>query len=144
MPSNVYNQIHAESYDADDQRQPLIAFYLRQWEQAGQPSPLLEPMCGTGFFLIPFLEAGADIDGLDSSPYMLAICRDKCVERGLNPQLYKQFLEDMVLPRKYGFIFIPDRSFAQIYDQDAAQECLMRLRNSLLIRPPIMVKLPGR
>jgi SAM-dependent methyltransferase len=132
MPSNFYNQIYAEGYDANDQRQPLVAFYLRQWEQAGKPSPLLEPMCGTGFFLIPFLEAGADIDGLDSSPYMLAICRAKCVEKGLSIRLYEQTLEDMSLPRKYSFIFIPDRSFAQIYDKAAAHESLVRLRNSLL------------
>ena len=126
MPSNFYRQIYAESYDTDDQRQPLVAFYLRQWEQAGKPSPLLEPMCGTGFFLIPFLEAGADIDGLDSSPYMLAICQAKCAAKGLRPRLYQQLLEGMALPRKYGFLFIPDRSFAQIYDQDAAHECLVR------------------
>ena len=67
MPSNFYNQIYAEGYDADDQRQPVVAFYLCQWEQAGKPSPLLEPMCGTGFFLIAFLEAGADIDGLEEN-----------------------------------------------------------------------------
>ena len=128
MPSNFYNQIHAESYDAGDQRQPLLAFYLRQWEQAGQPSPLLEPMCGTGFFLIPFLEAGADIDGLDSSPHMLAICQAKCAEKELSPRLYEQLLEDMSLPRKYGFMFIPDRSLAQIYDKEAAHECLVPTR----------------
>jgi SAM-dependent methyltransferase len=132
MPSNFYSQIYAESYDAGDQRQPLVAFYLRQWEQAGKPSPVLEPMCGTGFFLIPFLEAGADIDGLDSSPSMLAICRAKCAEKELTPRLYEQLLEDMSLPRKYGFMFIPDRSFAQIYAKDAAHECLVRLRNALL------------
>lgn len=132
MSSNFYNQIYAEGYDADDQRQPLVAFYLRQWEQAGKPSPLLEPMCGTGFFLIPFLEAGADIDGLDSSPYMLAICRAKCAEKGLHPHLYEQLLEEISLPRIYGFVFIPDRSFAQIYHKDTAHACLVSLRNSLL------------
>jgi ubiquinone/menaquinone biosynthesis C-methylase UbiE len=90
MPSNFYSQIYAEGYDAGDQRQSLVDFYLRQWEQAGKPSPLLEPMCGTGFFLVPFLEADADIDGLDSSPYMLAICQAKCADKGLHPQLYEQ------------------------------------------------------
>ena len=64
------SRIYAEGYDVDEHRQPLLAFYLNRWRQAGSPTPLLEPMCGTGFFLIPFLEAGADIDGLDAAHAM--------------------------------------------------------------------------
>jgi SAM-dependent methyltransferase len=126
------SRIYAEGYDVDEHRQPLLAFYLNRWRQAGSPTPLLEPMCGTGFFLIPFLEAGADIDGFDASPHMLAECRRKCAAKGLTPTLYQQLLEEMTLPRQYGFIFIPDRSFALIYDLSAAQECLHQLAKQLL------------
>lgn len=89
-------------------------------------------MCGTGFSLIPFLEAGADIDGLDASPYMLAECHRKCAEKGLHPVLYQQMIEDIALPRRYGFIFIPDRSIAHIYDQELAQKCLRKIYEHLL------------
>jgi SAM-dependent methyltransferase len=126
------SRIYAEGYDVDEHRQPLLAFYLNRWRQAGSPTPVLEPMCGTGFFLIPFLEAGADIDGLDASPHMLAECRRKGAAKGLMPTLYQQLLEEMTLPRQYGFIFIPDRSFALIYDLDAAQECLHHLSKHLI------------
>jgi len=88
-------------------------------------------MCGTGFFLIPFLEAGADIDGVDASPHMLARCQQKCAAKGLSPGLYHQSLEDMALPRQYSFIFIPDRSFSLIYDKPVAQACLHKLWEQL-------------
>ncbi len=39
------------------------SFYGKLYAE-GKPMPVLEPMCGTGLNLLPFLEAGADIDGL--------------------------------------------------------------------------------
>lgn len=127
MQGSFYGRIQSENYDFGDERHDLLAYYQNQWQVLGNPSPLLEPMCGTGFFLIPFLETGADIDGLDSSPFMLAECKKKCAKKGLNPTLYQQLLEEIALPRKYGFIFIPDRSLAHIYQKDKAQLCLRQL-----------------
>lgn len=124
MSGSFYGKLYAETYDVGDQRHDASAFYLQLWANLGRPQPVLEPMCGTGFFLVPFLEAGAQIDGLDSSPYMLEICREKCIQRGYHPDLYQAYVEQIELPRRYGLIFIPDRSFAQIYDQQQAQACL--------------------
>jgi SAM-dependent methyltransferase len=129
---SFYGKINSRRYDTGDNRHNILAYYLKLWEKAGKPQPVLEPMCGTGFFLIPFLDAGADIDGLDSSPYMLEICRDKAHQKNYYPTLHEQFLENMALPRKYGFIFIPDRSFGHLYDKTAAQETLAKLAASLL------------
>ena len=111
---------------------------------AGPAGAVLEPMCGTGLKLIPMLEAGAEGDGLDASPFMLAICREKCEARGLDCTLYEQFLEQVALPRRYGFIFIPDRSFGHIHDKTQAAECLRRMYDHLVpggwlvldVRPP--------
>ena len=59
---------------------------------------------------------------------MLEVCRKKCQKAGLDSTLYEQFLEQMDLPRKYGFIFIPGGSYGHIYDKTIAAECLRRLR----------------
>ena len=40
--------------------------------------------------MIPYLQAGLDVEGADSSPEMLAICRRKAAEAGLSPVLYQQ------------------------------------------------------
>ena len=137
MNHSIYGEIYSESYDSDSpetgsRKHPLLAFYLSRWEQAGKPAPVLEPMCGTGFSLIPFLEEGADIDGLDASPYMLSECRKKCSAKGLHPTLHQQLIEDLALPRRYRFIFIPDRSIAHIYDKEVAQKCLGKIYEHLL------------
>jgi hypothetical protein len=132
MPDSFYGKLYAETYDIGDQRHEALAFYLQQWEKLGRPTPVLEPMCGTGFFLLPFLGAGAQIDGLDSSLYMLDICRDKCVKRGFDPRLYQQYIEQMELPRQYALIFIPDRSFSHIYDKNVAQVCLHTLASHIV------------
>jgi hypothetical protein len=50
----------------------------------------------------------------------------------LEPTLYQQLLEDISLPRKYGFIFIPNRSFAHLYEKEVAQACLKKLWDYLL------------
>lgn len=49
----------------------------------------LEVACGTGRILLPCLQAGVDIDGLDLFPEMLAVLRRRAAELGLAPRLYR-------------------------------------------------------
>jgi 2-polyprenyl-3-methyl-5-hydroxy-6-metoxy-1,4-benzoquinol methylase len=46
---------------------------------------ILEAMVGKGCLLIPLLEAGLNVEGIDASSDMLAACRRNCAARGLNP-----------------------------------------------------------
>jgi SAM-dependent methyltransferase len=84
-------------------------------------------MSGSGRFLIPFLERGIDIDGVDASPHMLQACRNHCQRKGLIPVLYQQLLQELNLPRQYGYIFIPASSFGLIADRQAATDSLRRM-----------------
>ena len=145
MRPSFYGKIYSAGYDTGDQgREAFLPFYLDQWQQAGKPTPVLEPMCGTGLNLLAFLAAGADIDGLDASPYMLAECRKKTTEQARQTGLYQQRLEEMALSRQYGFMFIPDRAFGHIHEPSVAQICLAKLWAHLLpggilvfdVRPP--------
>lgn len=83
-------------------------FYLELIEQYGQPA--LDVGCATGRLRLDYLENGIDVEGIDVSPEMLAICRQKAKARGLRPVLYQQALERMELPRKYRTILVPCRS----------------------------------
>ena len=132
VPTSAYGRLCTEVYDLGDQdsRQHILDFYLRHWE--GTRGPVLEAMCGTGYFLIPFMERGADIDGVDASPHMLKALRQKCDARALNPALYTQIIQQLDLPRKYGYVLIPDRSFALLNDIETAREGLQRLLDHLL------------
>lgn len=156
MVPSFYGPLCARRYDIGTEPDEIFTFYLNQWKKLGCPSPVLEPMCGTGLNLIPFLQAGADADGLDSSPHMLQICQQKWNALGFQPlsppHLYEQPLETMTLPRLYGFIFIPGGSFGHIYDLNLARTSLQRLADHLLpggwlvldVRPPAQLKLFGK
>ena len=45
---------------------------------------ILEAAVGSGRVIIPLLEAGFTVDGIDYSPEMLESCRIRCKERGLH------------------------------------------------------------
>jgi hypothetical protein len=145
MKQSFYGRLYAQGYEIGTDPSEVLTFYLDQWERSGKPGPVLEPMCGTGLNLIPFLQAGAMGDGLDASPHMLMILQRKLSELGLTCHLYQQHLEAMEIPPRYGFIFIPGGSFGHIYDKASAAECLKRIRAHLLpdgwlvfdVRPPM-------
>lgn len=78
---------------------PEIAYFQKQIERGGQPA--LDAGCGTGRLLIPFLQAGLDVDGCDLSADMLALCRERAAHEGLHPTLFQQALYELNLPRSY-------------------------------------------
>ena len=75
---------------------------------------ILEAAVGSGRLLIPLLEAGLLVDGVDDSEDMLAACRSRCAQRGLHPRLYQARLQDLSLPDRYEAIIVPAGSFLLI------------------------------
>src|SRR5204863_514268 len=74
-------------------------FYLEIVREFGHP--VLDVGCGTGRILLDFLQLGIDIDGVDNSPEMLAICRERAAKLVLAPVLHQQEMESLDLPRQY-------------------------------------------
>jgi len=60
---------------------------MRHVATTGQPA--LDVGCGTGRLLLDFLASGMDIDGVDNSPEILALCCETAQQRGLEPRLYE-------------------------------------------------------
>jgi len=108
---SLYLSLCTEFFDLDKPTPPAeeYAFFRKYLEAA--TGPILEPMCGTGRYLIPFLEDGYTVDGFDASPFMLTALKQKCLTKNLNPHIWEQFLEDVSTTKKYNLIFIPDSSF---------------------------------
>jgi len=126
-----YLPLCTEYYDLDKPTAPEkdLNFYLSFIREA--QGKILEPMCGSGRFLIPMVERGFDIDGFDASEAMLASLRGKCREKSLSPNIWKGFLQDLDEPAKYSLIFIPSGSFGLILDLDEAAYCLKKIYESL-------------
>ena len=89
-------------------------FYLDVVKRYGQP--VLDVGCGTGRILLDFMQQGIDIEGVDNSPDMLALLRQKAETLHLNPTFYQQEMTELSLPRKYQTILIPSSSFQLLLD----------------------------
>ena len=83
---------------------PEIDYFRRFIEDGGEPA--LDLACGTGRLLVPWLEAGLDVDGVDVSEDMLALLRERAERQGLSPTLYAQPMHELDLPRRYRTIVI--------------------------------------
>ena len=97
-------------------------FYGQIIAESGQP--VLDVGCGTGRLLLDYMQQGIDIDGVDNSPEMLALCRQKAQQLGLQPTLYQQGMETLALPRTYRTILVPSSSFQLVIEPTAASTAL--------------------
>ncbi|CAG7659058.1 class I SAM-dependent methyltransferase [Paenibacillus allorhizosphaerae] len=92
---------------------------------------ILEPMTGSGRFLIPLLEAGHIVDGVDASPDMLASCRKRLEERSLKADLYQMKLQELDLSHRYDAIIVPAGSFLLVEKRSESIDVLKRFYNLL-------------
>ncbi|WP_296596908.1 bifunctional 2-polyprenyl-6-hydroxyphenol methylase/3-demethylubiquinol 3-O-methyltransferase UbiG [Phenylobacterium sp.] len=143
MAANRYGSIAAEIYDIDKPyfALPDTRFHLERF--AGFDRPILEPACGSGRTLVPFLQAGLDVTGFDPSGEMLERCRVRCADAGFAPDLSRQRCEDFAYDRRFGAILIPVGSFTLIDDFAAAMAVLRRFRDHLESGGVLVIDLQG-
>jgi len=127
----LYRSLCTEFFDLDKPTAPLqeYNFYLDYIQKTS--GPILEPMCGTGRYLIPLAKAKFDVHGFDASEFMLSALYTKCAAKNLNPRVWQQFLQDLDIPERYNFIFIPDSSFSLILDPATIMTCLQKIFDHL-------------
>lgn len=110
--------------------------------------PVLDVGCGTGRLLLDYMQEGVDIDGVDISPDMLALCRKKAAQLGLEPNLYQQPMHGLRLPRRYRIVMVPSSSFQLVTDPVLAKKAMERFHQSLepggiLIMPFMIIWQPS-
>jgi SAM-dependent methyltransferase len=107
MQPKEYRTLHAEWYDlvsgAKDHSEE-IDFWARSIEKAGEPA--LELGSGTGRVLVPLLEQGFRVVGIDTSQDMMARCLATCEAKGLKAELHEQSMLEFDLPREFGLVFL--------------------------------------
>lgn len=123
---NYYGRLCMETYEALHAAAPEdeLAFYL-SYARAGDK--ILEPMCGSGRFLIPFMERGFDITGIDLSEEMLSALYRKTPQAHAFKGDILEFSSDVL----YDYIFISSGSFSLFTDEGAADRVLVKLRSLL-------------
>lgn len=128
-----YQQLCSEYYDLyrPEAGSKEVNFYSQRLKTV--PGPILEAMCGSGRILIPLLEKGYQIDGVDNAEHMLSNCQERCLKKQLKVELFNQPLEKLSLSKKYGCIFIALGSFQHFANQRVtAFQALQRLYDHLV------------
>ncbi len=130
---------------------PNPAPYIRFVRRSGEPA--LELGCGDGDPLLDLRARGLDVEGLDSSPDMLARCRADAAARGLVVTLHESPMETMELRRHYRSIYLAGPSFNLLPDDDTAWRALARIRAHLepdgsaliplFVPPPVLPRALG-
>jgi ubiquinone/menaquinone biosynthesis C-methylase UbiE len=149
MPQDYeYRGLVAQSWDllrGDTSGWEDRAFYRALIER--RQGPALDVGCGTGRLTLDYLRTGLDIDGVDNSPEMLALCRARAAAEGVDVdgRLYEQEMDRMALPRRYAVIFVPSSSFQLLTEPAAAVAAMQRFHEHLepggLLVMPFMSKL---
>jgi len=122
--SPAYQALCSNFYDLDKPFPTVeeLSFYLKLAKEAS--GSILEPMCGTGRFLIPLLEQGYSVTGFDSSAEMLHRCHQKCLEKHLTSNLHQADFETFLPSEIYQLIFIPSGSFGHLISPKAIDQAL--------------------
>lgn len=111
-----------------------VAFFVEAAQAAG--GPVLEVGCGTGRVLIPTARAGVDIIGLDASPQMLAVCRDKLrqepAEVHARVRLVEADMRHFALGHTFHLVTLPFRPFQHVLTVEEQLACLTCLHRHLV------------
>ncbi|MDO5042706.1 MAG: class I SAM-dependent methyltransferase [Slackia sp.] len=123
---NYYGSLCAEMYEKLHQEAPEneLAFYLSYAEPGMR---VLEPLCGSGRFLVPFEQRGFDITGVDLSREML----DKLKEKSPDAKVFLADATQCPDAGPFDYIFIPSGSMSLFTDEETCREMLLAMRAML-------------
>ncbi len=129
--STSYGKLSCLFYDTMKTFAPQreVDFFASFIEQ--NPGRVLEAMCGSGRLLIPLMQRGYTIDGVDNSTIMLERCMQRAEKSNIVPELYNQSLEDLKLPQRYSVVTIAVGSFQLITEYQSAVTSLKNLHKHM-------------
>lgn len=101
-----------------------LQFYL---QYANEKMNILEPLCGTGRFLVPFLKKGFNITGFDMSVEML----ERLYKKAPYAKVFRSSVEEFLCKEKFDYIFITSGSFSLFLDEYTVFNVLVKMKESL-------------
>jgi SAM-dependent methyltransferase len=109
-----------------------VAFYVSEAKRAG--GPIVELAVGTGRIAIPTAAEGISVIGIDSSPGMLEVCRERAELAGV-AELLDLRLGDLLEPpadERVGLVTCPFRSYLHLQGDDERLRALRAARELLV------------
>ncbi|HSC99092.1 MAG TPA: class I SAM-dependent methyltransferase [Casimicrobiaceae bacterium] len=99
---------------------------------------LIEPMCGYGRLLVPLVESGFCVHGVDASAAMLAECESRLARAACTTTLFRQDVAELNVPFRYAAAFIGGGAFQRLIDAERARTALARIR-AHLVEPGLLL-----
>ncbi|WP_297109372.1 class I SAM-dependent methyltransferase [Tessaracoccus sp.] len=127
--ADFYTGLVAELYEPLRGSAPDPAEYIALVRRFGEPA--LELGCGGGDPLIVLRRAGLDVEGVDSSPDILKVCRAKAHAAGVDVTLHAQRMEDLSLGRWFPLIFLAGPTVNLLTDDATVLRALSRIAEHL-------------
>src|SRR5258708_11487265 len=120
-----YDDLVAQAYDTwlPHDAEYRDANYYRSAIERGA-GPALELGSGNGRLLLQYAASGLEVEGIDSSADMLAICAHHAAEIGVSIVLHHADWTSFDFERRYATIYNPSGSFALIGNDDDAKRPL--------------------
>lgn len=103
---------------------------LRPWLQARIAGKVLDVGCGVGRWSLPLAQRGADITGLDVSPFMIRRAIEKARALGVSCEFICADVRAFDSPKRFDLI-LSVTVLQHVVDPDEAQEVLRRLAGLL-------------
>ena len=124
--------VFARFYDLDTAESDAdLPFWVSLARRTG--GPILEVASGTGRVLLPLAEAGFDVVGIDISPEMLSIARDKVAAAGVASRV--ELIQADALEFQHGRTFplaiVALNSFGHFLEDGEPEVALERIRSHL-------------
>lgn len=126
LKQNYYGSLCTEMYEILHKQPPQneLNFYL---SYAEKEKKILEPLCGSGRFFVPFLERGFDISGIDLSEEML----DKLKQKVPDAKVIQADIIEYPVQEKFDYIFIPSGSISLFTDINMCKSILRKMKELL-------------
>lgn len=128
-PAEFYTGLVAELYEPLAGGISASKRFIQFVEQHGEPA--LEICCGTGLPLLDLIEAGLDVEGVDASKDMLAICAEKASKRGVHVSLHQAKMQDFKTSRKFRSAYVANGSITLLPGDDDLRETLKAITDCL-------------
>lgn len=128
---NNYKSLCVLYYDADKPTPPHEEYIFYKYFLEKYQSDILEPMCGSGRFLIPFLQEKYTIDAFDASYAMLNALENKLNKKKLICHYQHCLFNNYIFNKKYNLIYIPSASLSLIHNRIDFEKTLKKIYDNL-------------
>jgi len=128
---DTYLDLCTQVYELSKPKVPEADYNFYKSYLQDAKGKILEPMCGTGRFLLPFLQDGFDIQGFDASHNMLNSLNEKAKQLGVSPTVWHGYVEQVKQDSSFSLSFIPSGSFGLLIDESVANNALKSFYNIL-------------